>query len=293
MFARHTDDHTGSCRRMSARPVRRRRIDRRFSRLGLLPRRDGGPVLEELGRRQRAEADQALLVRPDVPDVPVEAVDGQVGEDHPHLVAGLALERDAGLFAHDAVAAVAADQPPRGDGLGHAVRDDSRRQALARLLESGQRGAEPDPAAELGEPQPQRLLGAPLGRDQTRRIGDVGPVQQRGGHVAAPRHPPVGGGRTHRHRHPAVDEHPLGDPEILEDLQGARLHALAARAGPRPRGGLDQAEGDVPAGQLAGEGEPSRAGADDQHLRGIRPPRRRSRARAPGHPGPLRKESIS
>jgi len=94
--------------------------------LGILPRRDGRLILEDVGRGQRTQADQAFLVLPQVPCVGIEAVDLDVGDDHPHRVAGLTLEDDAGLRADDAVAAVAAHQPARGDGLGGAVLGDRR-----------------------------------------------------------------------------------------------------------------------------------------------------------------------
>ena len=82
---------------------------------------------------------------------------------------------------------------------------------------------------------------------------------------AAQRHLAIGRGRPDRHRHPAVGDHAIDDAEIVEHLEGARLDALAARAGLRAGGGLDQAEGDAAAGELAGQRQPGRAGADDQH----------------------------
>ena len=50
-----------------------------------------------------------------------------------------------------------------------------------------------------------------------------------------------------------MGEDAVDDAEILEHLEGARLDALAARSGLRAGGGLDQAEGDAAAGELAAE----------------------------------------
>ena len=62
-----------------------------------------------------------------------------------------------------------------------------------------------------------------------------------------------------------MGDHPIDDAEIVEHLEGARLDALAARAGLRAGGGLDQAEGDAAAGELARQRQPGRTGPDDQH----------------------------
>ena len=83
-------------------------------------------------------------------------------------------ESGAGQVADDAVAAVAADQPACGDRLGFAALDEHRRNAVVRLPEALERGAELDRAAEFRQPQPQCLLDPPLGRDQARGIGHIG-----------------------------------------------------------------------------------------------------------------------
>ncbi|MGI3782595.1 MAG: hypothetical protein ACRYG2_17680, partial [Janthinobacterium lividum] len=44
---------------------------------------------------------------PHVPVVPVQAVDRDVGDDHPDILEGVALEGDAGLLPGHAVATVA------------------------------------------------------------------------------------------------------------------------------------------------------------------------------------------
>ena len=71
--------------------------------VGVLARCDARLVLEQTGGGQRAERHEAFGVAPHVPGVAVEAVDLDVGDEHPHLLAGLAGERDAGLLTDPAV----------------------------------------------------------------------------------------------------------------------------------------------------------------------------------------------
>ncbi len=61
--------------------------------------------------------------------------------------------------------------------------------------------------------------------------------------------------------------------EVLEDLLGPGLEPLAARAGEQRPRLLDQQRGDSAPGQVAGEGQAGRAGADNEDLgpgRGVR-----------------------
>lgn len=57
--------------------------------------------------------------------------------------------------------------------------------------------------------------------------------------------------------------------EVLQDLQGARLQALAARAGGQGRGAFDEQGVGAAAGEVDREGESGGAGADDQDV-GVR-----------------------
>ena len=57
----------------------------------------------------------------------------------------------------------------------------------------------------------------------------------------------------------------VAETEELEHLERARLQALGARAEKQRRRLVDHAAGDAPARQLAGEGEPGRSGAGDEH----------------------------
>lgn len=175
-----------------------------------------------------AKSEKAVLVTPHVPSIAIKPVGLDIGDDHAHFLTGLAFKSDTGLLANDAMAAVTADQPARGDRLGLAVLDERRRDPLVRLLKAGERRCELDGAAELFQPQPQRFLDPPLGRDQACRIRDVGAVLQRLGHTAAQRHRAIGSGRTDRHGHPAVGDHAITHAEVVEYFQSAWLDALAA-----------------------------------------------------------------
>jgi hypothetical protein len=64
-----------------------------------------------------------------------------------------------------------------------------------------------------------------------------------------------------------VGELAIGQAEITEHLQGARLDPLAPRAGLRAGGGLDQPEGDGGPGEHNGQRQAGRAGPGDQHGR--------------------------
>lgn len=266
-MARHSDDPLRLVEADvgAAAPPLEDGLQVREAELGVLSRGNDGLVLEGVRGGQRAEGEQALLVAPHVPGVAIEAVDFDVADDHPDVFEGVALENDAGLVPGDAVATVAADEPLRGDRLGLAALHDRGRHLLRGLIEAAEHRAELDRAAELRQPPPQRLLDPPLGRDQACRVWDVGSARHRIGHRTAPGHLPVRSGRTDRHRHPAVREHAIDDPEILEHLKGARLDALATRAGLRAGGGFDQPKRNTGASELTRQSQACRAGADDQH----------------------------
>lgn len=76
----------------------------------------------------------------------------------------------------------------------------------------------------------------------------------------------------HPDRRPAARvEDRVHDPEVVEDLQGAGLEALAAGAGEEGFGLLHDERADAAACEVTGEGEPGGAGADDEDL-GVRDP---------------------
>jgi hypothetical protein len=163
------------------------------------------------------------------------------------------------------VAAVAADQEASPERLGHAVPDDGGGHAALVLRNAGQLGAELDPAAQLGQPLTQHLLGAPLGDDQHAGIGHI-----RGGLAAGVRvqvaDDPVALPAPERQVADARGEHPLDHAEVVQDLQASWLQALAARAGER-RGRLVEDPQPPPPGQVAGQHQLGRPGPHDQDLR--------------------------
>jgi len=143
-----------------------------------------------------------------------------------------------------------------GSALGHAIRI---------LRQIDELGPELRRVAEPGEKIAQYAFGAPLRDHQPRGVGSVGarlpsliqvmvliralPVVETDGHVEA-----------------SAGQRPVDHAQVVQHLQSARLHALGARPGRRARCRLDQAEGDAAPGELAGERQSCRPGADDQHL---------------------------
>ena len=207
-------------------------------------------------------------MRPHVPGIAMEAVDFDIGDDHPHLFAGLAFESYPSLLTDNAVAAVTADEPARGDCLGFAVplasSDQHGRHALVRLLEADECNAEIDRTAELRQPQSQRFLDPPFGRDQAGRIRNVRTTSKRIG--ATPLgYLTVESGLADWHCHPAVGDHAFDDAEIVEHLERARLESLAARARLWAGDCFDEAQRGSAPGEFAGQRQPGRAGANDQH----------------------------
>ena len=104
--------------------------------------RGGGLELPARARRQRAEGDEvrhhAVRPAPLVPVVAVEALELDVGDQHPHLLARLAEERHAEQAPDRAAAAVGTDDEARAHGADG--RGDGSRRPRSR---SGPRRARP------------------------------------------------------------------------------------------------------------------------------------------------------
>nr|WP_313450326.1 hypothetical protein [Brevibacterium casei] len=221
-------------------------------------------VLVEIRRGKRAQGRGAVRGAPHVPGFPVESVDGDIGDEHAHVLTGLADEGDPGLLADGAVATVCTDEPARPDGLLDAVARDDGGDPACVLCERFEPGAEAHRPAEPAEEVPQRFLDAPLRGDHARRIRNVRPVEERARHATDRPGRAVGGDDGHRHR-ACVGEHLLDDAEVLEHLQGARLQSFSPRAGLGSVRGVDDLDRHAPAGELAGERESGGAGSDDEH----------------------------
>src|ERR1700761_4129071 len=98
--------------------------------------------------------------------------------------------------------AAAAAEPLRLNCFGPRAGVDHGRDAAAGLREADQPGTELHHSTELIQAEPQRLLDAPLRRDQARCIGDVRAVLQRLRLSATEGHPAVGTGRADPPRPP-------------------------------------------------------------------------------------------
>ncbi len=193
---------------------------------------DLGDHLEVLGTGQRADREEAVVAarREDVPVVAVQAGDTDVGDQDRVRVDGLAGHADAEPAPDHRTTAVGGHDVPGADG--GAGREPDRHTVLV-LGEAGDLAVEGHPAAQLVEPGPQDLLGAPLRhhpRGAVRRVlGGLGRVEHAllGDPFAVlPDHPD----RVLTTRR----EDRVQDAEVVEDLHRARLDPLAARAGESP-----------------------------------------------------------
>ena len=218
--------------------------------------------LEVVRARQRAEGEIAGAVAgEDVPVEPVKGGDADIGDQYRRRVDVLAGHRDAQRAAHRAAAAVGRDRV----GGAHRPGRQLRAHAVLVLGDPRQGGAEGDAAAELGQPGVQDLLGPPL-REQPGlavRRGIRGPGALE--HVVLalpgavlPDHPDRG--------RPARREDRVHHAQVVEDLHGAGLDALASGAGEEGVRLLDDEGAHAAAGQIAGEGEPGGSGPHDQYV---------------------------
>lgn len=180
-------------------------------------------------------------------------------------VDGLAGHADAQRAAHGRAAAVGRDGVPRAD---RAFGGEVRGHRVRVLFHRHQLTAELHPPAEFREPLEQDLLCAPLRHHP--RVGVRGFVARLG----RIEHPVLADPRAVLPDHAdgvgatgGVDR--VQHTEIVEDLPGARLDPLAARPGEERVGALDDEGVDPAPGEVDGESEAGRSGADDEDL-GVR-----------------------
>ena len=183
----------------------------------------------------------------------IELVGVHVAEEHADLLVRDAGERDAERAAHDAAAPVRPDEVARPDRPAA----DSGGHAVVVLLETGQLRTALDLDAELREPGGEQLLGAALREDPGVRVGHVRRRLLLLGHPALHGELAVEVGLDRRGQH-RFFPYPAEDPQVFEDLEGARLQPVAPRAGERMRVAIDDPHIDVPARQLDGKRQPRR-----------------------------------
>lgn len=193
-----------------------------------------------------------------MPAVAGQAVDGAVHEDHPVGLVGGAVERDARRLADGAGTAVGADDVPAPQPPPVVQ---SHRALLLVLGDLDGSDAEVDAYAEALDGFVEEGGGGVLREQEHVAVGGAGAFRGGGVHV-----PCLGEGaqvQAHRRVRAARAECRVGQAEVVQDLQGARLDALGARALEAPPGALHESNGDPPSGQIEREGEPYGAGADD------------------------------
>ncbi|CAM3703237.1 hypothetical protein NORO109296_03895 [Nocardiopsis rhodophaea] len=220
----------------------------------------------EVGRaRERADRHEALALPARWEDMPVAAVqagDADVGHQHRVRVDRLAGHADTQRPAHRRAAPVGGDHigGPHIGTVGEA-----RGRPVGVLRQADDLPAEGDAPAELFQPRQQDLLRTPLrhhprfgGRRVLCRLGRI-------------EHPVLA------HALPVLPDHPdrvgapggadrLTDAEVVEDLHGARLDPLAARAGEQRVGPLDDERLHPAPGEVDAQRQTAGTRAHDQYL---------------------------
>nr|WP_261325743.1 hypothetical protein [Modestobacter marinus] len=204
---------------------------------------------------------------------PVERGDGDPGlqpvdldvAQHEALLPALPPQRQADQLAHRAVPAVAPDDVVGAHDLGWAGgAPERRRDGTLVLCQGHQLAAQLHGSAERGEPVPQQLLRPPLREDDEVGVRDAGARRSRRDRQVGDQ--PAPGVQAQPVGPAAGREHLLRDPQVVEDLQGPRLEALAAGPPVERDRAVDDAAADPAPEQVAGEGQAGRAGSHDEHL---------------------------
>lgn len=222
--------------------------------------------LEVLRAGERAEREVAVGVtarREDVPVVPVQAADPDVGHQRRVRVEGLARHADAEQSAHRRAAAVRRDGVPGGDGL---ARGEFRAHPVRVLCQPYELPAEGHLSSQFRQPRVQDLLRAPLRhhprlrvRRVLARLGRVEHPVLAGPPAVLPDHPHRVGAARRADR--------VQHPQIVEDLHRARLDALAPRAREQRLRPLDDQRVHTAPGEVDAERQAGRARAHHQYVR--------------------------
>ncbi len=225
---------------------------------------DLGDHLEVLGPGQRADREEAVVAarREDVPVVAVQAGDTDVGDHDRVRVDGLAGHADAEPASDHRTTAVCGHDVPGADG--GAGREPDRHTVLV-LGEAGDLAVEGHPAAQLVEPGPQDLLGAPL-RHHPRGRRTASPRWSRPGRTCSARRPVR---RPARPSRPGTRRPPRGS---RPGRRGRRRPPSCAAGSPcrasrgEPGAALHDQRVHPAPGEVHAEGESGGAGAHDQYV---------------------------
>lgn len=234
------------------------------------PLRELGDQLEVVRAGQRADRQVAVVAlaarREHVPVVAVQAGDPHVRDQNRVRVHGLAGHADAERAPDGGATAVGGDDVP-GAQLGPGREAHAHAEVV--LVEPDDLTPELHPPAQLLQPGEEDLLRPPLrhhprhGERRVRgRLLQLGRVEHP---VLAqplavlPDHPDRVG--------PAVREDRVQDAEVLQDLHGARLDALAARPREQSVRLLHDQRVHTPPGEVDAERQTGRARTHDQDIR--------------------------
>jgi hypothetical protein len=161
-------------------------------------------------------------------------------------------EADAGCLADETLSAIAPDEIIRPQSAPVRQLDGN---AAVVLHETGYFASAMDGNAELGDPAGQDALDVVLKQRESVIVagGKVADVQ--GDHVEA-----------HDLSRPPLGEEAIGDPALIQDLEGARMQTASARADEVLAGApLDNGNIDPRQGELAGQHQPCRTCSGNHH----------------------------
>jgi hypothetical protein len=228
--------------------------------------RHGGLDLEQAGAFQRADhhLGGAIAELEAMPCQPIEPVERDVGDERADAerVAGKA---DVERMAHEAAAAVGADQISHADLMLSTVVGNARDHRIGILREAGKPATEARAVPQLGEPLAHHRLGPEL-RDHERAGIRFGRARRAMLHHRRFLAAAIGAIFTLRRIGPAGGGKPIDKPEILQHLLRARLDPLAARTAEGVLVLLDQQERNAPPREIDREREAGRAGTADEDI---------------------------
>ena len=222
--------------------------------------------LEAVERGQRAEREQRPgRPRPQVPVVAVEPVEPQVADEHAVLFVRGPEEADARGPADIAAGAIAPDEPGCFGGLVPGPGAQLCPHPWPFVRQAGQLRAVLDVPAQLLQPLAQRLLHKRLRDQHCAGVGTARVVDDIGVEIMdTARYRPFP--RQQWDAGTAGSEDPPAKPEVVQELDAARLQALATRTGARPWQTVDDPHSEVTPQQVDTQHEAGRSRSHDQHV---------------------------